>query len=151
VFDYDMSFKPDPVDAMFDPTTPYRSSDHDPVLISLLLNHAPVAMDDNYTVGRMDVLEVSAPGVLENDTDVNIYDKISASLVLGSGPLYGTLIFNEDGSFTYMPDRIYTGDVTFEYIMRATPGLMHDYADIALVTITVTSTGNLLYLPMILK
>jgi hypothetical protein len=28
---------------------------------------------------------------------------------------------------------------------------MHDYADIALVTITVTSTGNLLYLPMILK
>jgi predicted extracellular nuclease len=151
VFDYDTSFKPDDVDDMFDPLTPYRSSDHDPVLISVLLNHPPVATDDDYTVERMDVLEVAAPGVLENDDDMNIYDNITASLVIGSGPEYGRLEFNSDGSFTYTPDRIYTGEVTFEYIMRATPGLMHDYAAIALVTITVTATGDLIYLPIILK
>jgi len=151
LFDYDTYYKPDLVDAMFDPTTPYRSSDHDPVLISVLLNHPPVATDDNYTVERMGILEVEAPGVLDNDVDVNIYDNITASLVIGSGPEYGTLEFNSDGSFTYTPDRIFTGEVTFEYIMRATPGLMHDYAAIALVTITVTATGDLIYLPIILK
>jgi len=151
VFDYDTSYKPNAVDAMFDYDTPYRSSDHDPVLISVLLNHPPVATDDNYTVERMDVLEVEAPGVLENDDDMNIYDNITASLVIGSGPEYGTLEFNSDGSFTYTPDRIFTGEVTFEYIMRATPGLMHDYAAIALVTITVTATGDLIYLPIIAK
>lgn len=149
VFDYDTSFKPDVVDAMFDPTTPYRSSDHDPVLISVLLNHPPVAMDDTYTTPAGSVLEIAAPGVLANDTDVNIYDKISSTLVADSGPLHGELVFNEDGSFTYTPDPGYIGDDTFEYVMHATPGLMDNYSDTAIVTITVTERQ--IFLPIIFK
>ncbi len=149
VFDYDTSYKPDLVDAMFDPTTPYRSSDHDPVLISVLLNHPPVATDDTYTTPAGTVLEVAAPGVLTNDTDVNIYDNITASLVADSGPLHGELVFNEDGSFTYTPDPGFAGEDTFEYVMHATPGLMINNADTATVTILVTE--RLIFLPLIFK
>jgi predicted extracellular nuclease len=35
ILDYDMSFKSAAQDALFDPTTPYRSSDHDAVLVGL--------------------------------------------------------------------------------------------------------------------
>jgi len=149
VFDYDTSFKPDLVDAMFDPTTPYRSSDHDPVLISVLLNHPPVATDDTFTTPVGSVLIVGAPGVLANDTDVNIYDKITVTLVVDSGPLHGELVLNEDGSFTYTPDPGFVGEDTFEYIMHATPGLMDNYSDTATVTITVTALQ--LFLPLILR
>ncbi|NJN14960.1 MAG: ExeM/NucH family extracellular endonuclease [Oscillochloris sp.] len=40
-FDYDTSFKPDPIDALYEPN-PFRSSDHDPVLVGLNLD-APLA------------------------------------------------------------------------------------------------------------
>lgn len=149
VFDYDTSFKPTVVDEMFDPTTPYRSSDHDPVLISVLLNHPPMAMDDTYTIPAGTVLDVAAPGVLENDTDVNIYDNITATLVAESGPLHGELVFNADGSFTYTPDPGFFGVDTFEYVMHATPGLMDNYSDTAIVTITVTAKQ--IFLPLIFR
>jgi len=151
VFDYDTSFKPDPVKAMFDPTTPYRSSDHDPVLISLLLNHAPVAQDDEYIVDREAVLVVDAPGVLANDTDVNIYDKIWVELISGSGPYHGTVVLNPDGSFTYTPNGSFMGVDTFEYTMYATPGLMSAYSDTAVVRINVTGNDFKIYLPLLFK
>lgn len=151
VFDYDTTFKPDPVKAMFDPTTPYRSSDHDPVLISLLLNHAPVAQDDEYTVDREAVLVVDAPGVLANDSDANIYDKIWVELIDGSGPYHGTVVLNPDGSFTYTPFGNFMGVDTFEYMMFATPGLMTAYTDTAVVRITVTGRDFMIYLPMMFK
>ena len=38
VFDYDMSFKPDYQDNLFDATTPFRASDHDAALVGLELS-----------------------------------------------------------------------------------------------------------------
>jgi predicted extracellular nuclease len=38
LLDYDTSFKSDAQDAIFDPTTPFRASDHDPVLVGLDLD-----------------------------------------------------------------------------------------------------------------
>ena len=141
VFDYDMTFKPVEQENLYSPDA-YRSSDHDPVLISLILNHPPVAMDDEYTTNYGVDLVVAAPGVLANDTDANIYDKITASLVAGSGPANGTLVFNTNGSFTYTPNDGFVGTDTFEYIMHATPGLMDNYSDTATVTINVVSTNE---------
>ncbi len=136
VFDYDMTYKPVEQQQLYSPDA-YRSSDHDPVLISLILNHPPTAVDDEYTTNQGVTLEVPAPGVLANDTDPNIYDKITASLVDGSGPANGTLVFNEDGSFVYTPDPAFSGTDSFQYIMHATPGLMAEYSDTATVTIIV--------------
>jgi hypothetical protein len=141
VFDYDMTFKPVEQEALYSPDA-YRSSDHDPVLISLILNHPPTAVDDEYTTTQGVALEVDAPGVLANDTDPNIYDKITASLVANSGPENGTLVFNEDGSFVYTPNPEFSGIDTFEYTMHATPGLMAEYSDTATVTINVTFTNT---------
>jgi len=141
VFDYDMTFKPVEQQQLYSPDA-YRSSDHDPVLISLILNHPPTAVDDEYSTNQGVALEVPAPGVLANDTDPNIYDKISASLVENSGPANGTLVFNEDGSFVYTPNPEFSGEDTFQYTMHATPGLMAEYSDTATVTITVFQTNE---------
>ena len=44
VLDYDMTYKPDEQDALFEPNA-YRSSDHDPVLVGLRLAPEPVVVD----------------------------------------------------------------------------------------------------------
>jgi predicted extracellular nuclease len=127
----------------------YRSSDHDPILVSLMLNHDPAPVADSYTTYLNQALEVDAAhGVLANDLDDNIYDKIIAINI--TQPANGTLLLNLDGSFTYIPNQDFSGIDTFEYTMVATPGLMGTYANSATVTITVKLPFDL-YLPVIAK
>lgn len=141
VFDYDNSFKPAEQAALYSPDA-YRSSDHDPILISLILNHAPVANDDEYSTNMGVTLEVPAPGVLANDTDANEDDIITATLVEGSGPANGDLTLNSNGSFTYIPNPGFAGVDTFEYTMHAVPGIMDAFSDTATVTINVIETNQ---------
>jgi hypothetical protein len=76
----------------------------------------PVVFDhaegDSYSTEEEKKLEVSAPGVLANDTD-------SKGLTLEAqqvtGPAHGTLELNSDGSFSYEPDPGYSGTDSFEY------------------------------------
>jgi hypothetical protein len=75
-------------------------------------NHAPVARDDAYSLTRGEQLVVAEPGVLMNDTDPE-GDAISAYLV--SGVSSGSLTFNTNGSFNYVPTIGYTGTVSFTY------------------------------------
>jgi hypothetical protein len=89
-------------------------------------------------------LTVNAPGVLENDNDPN-GDSLSA--VLESGPSTGSLDFNPDGSFDYVPETDYSGVVTFTY--HATDGLLD--SNIATVTITVVEVWKEVYLPVIIR
>ena len=51
-----------------------------------LLNGAPIASDDTYSVGEVETLLVSAPGVLANDTDPD-GDLLTVSSVDTSGTL----------------------------------------------------------------
>ncbi len=143
VLDYDMSFKPAAIDALYEPNA-YRSSDHDPVLISLLLNHPPMANDDFYQTYDNTQLSVnSLDGVLANDVELNKYDKVTASLV--TPPANGTLVLNADGSFVYTPNANFAGQDTFTYSMdtdfffRTQSGM----TDTATVTIEVISTGEI--------
>ena len=65
---------------------------------------APTATDDAYIVSERGTLTVTAPGVLENDTD-RANDPLSASAT--SDPTLGTLnAFQADGSFIYTPPAI---------------------------------------------
>lgn len=74
---------------------------------------APVAANDNYGLhpGATLILP-SVSGVLANDTDAN-KDVLSGALV--SGPAFGQLVLNSDGSFSYTPQAGFSGTDSFTY------------------------------------
>jgi hypothetical protein len=92
-------------------------------------NVDPVAADETYEVAEDGYLDVVAPGVLLNDTDIPA-DPLSGALV--TGPAYGALHFNSDGSFSYEPDQNFNGTDHFVY--------MADDGDGGTATATVTIT-----------
>ncbi len=75
-------------------------------------NTPPVAVADAYNTTRIATLNVAAPGVLDNDLDSN-GDPLTAQLV--AGPASGTLTFNADGSFQWVPALDSPDTVTFTY------------------------------------
>ena len=91
----------------------------------------PVAQDDSFSTRAGTALTVSAPGVLNNDTDPQLYP-LSATAV--SVPTSGTLLFNGDGSFTYTPNQGFTGVDSFTYV--ANNG--HFNSNAATVTIAIS-------------
>ncbi len=99
------------------------------------VNDPPIANNDSYNINQDTTLTVSAPGVLDNDTDV---DDVSFTAVydLGNGPNHGVLTLNADGSFEYEPDPGFTGMDTFNY--HADDGT--DDSNVATVTITINDT-----------
>jgi VCBS repeat-containing protein len=95
------------------------------------VNDPPVAVDDGYAVDQDAVLNVAAPGVLGNDSDVE-GDPLTA--VLNTDVASGTLILNADGSFDYTPNPGFNGPDGFTYY--ANDGTA-DSAVAATVSITV--------------
>ncbi|MGH8482724.1 MAG: Ig-like domain-containing protein [Nevskiaceae bacterium] len=94
----------------------------------------PVANNDSYQTGQGQMMSIAAPGVLGNDTDADM-DTLTASVV--SNPLYGTLMLNADGSFTYNPNSTFYGTDSFSY--AASDG---STSDEAVVSLTVTSSAG---------
>jgi hypothetical protein len=75
----------------------------------------PVATNDTYTVNEDAPLIVAAAGVLLNDADPE-GQPLTAELL--AAPAHGTLVFAEDGAFTYSPVKDFTGTDTFTYMAR---------------------------------
>ncbi len=98
------------------------------------VNDAPVAADDLYSTPEDTPLIVAAPGVLENDTDI---DGDPLAVALGDPPTNGTVVLNADGSFTYTPTQAFSGPDIFTYI--ASDGVL---TDTALVLIDVGSVDD---------
>src|SRR5262249_57083701 len=57
-------------------------------------NDAPIAVNDSYTTAEDTTLNVAAPGVLANDSDV---DGDALTAVLVSQPTHGTLTSTDEG------------------------------------------------------
>ena len=76
------------------------------------VNDAPRATNNSYSVNSDSVLNISAPGVLGNDFDVE-GDAMTALLV--ANPSQGSLALNADGSFSYTPNANYFGSDSFTY------------------------------------
>jgi hypothetical protein len=112
------------------------------------INDAPKAMDDSYETMQDVVLDVPAPGVLANDVDLDPTDAIFVDVK--DEPMHGTLVLNQDGSFTYTPDVGFFGTDTFTYYMLGIPMPTSEYVDTATVTITVHPAVKI-YLPLIFK
>jgi VCBS repeat-containing protein len=116
----------------------YRSFDglatSDEVLVTITVgeevNMAPVAVMDTYMMRTGFSLSVDAPGVLANDYDVNL-DTMTAQL--GASTTHGSLTFNSNGSFTYVPATGFIGVDQFTY--RAYDGEL--YSGLVVVTIRV--------------
>ncbi|HEY3595029.1 MAG TPA: Ig-like domain-containing protein, partial [Polyangiaceae bacterium] len=97
----------------------------------LVLSGAPpVAVNDVFAVTQDVPLNITAPGLLVNDTDAES-DVLSASLF--SGPAHGTLSLQTDGSFGYTPNSGFTGVDSFTY--RANDGT--SFSTLAAVTLKV--------------
>ena len=77
-----------------------------------VINQAPEAQDDSFTIQRNDTIVVAAPGVMANDLE---FDADPVTLFLVSDVENGTLTLNGDGSFTYVPDSTFAGVDTFTY------------------------------------
>ena len=98
-------------------------------------NEPPVAVDDTYSVDEDNVLTIAAPGVLANDSDANDDTLIA---IPTSDVSHGTLILNDDGSFSYTPDAGYVGSDSFTYV--ANDGQAD--SNTATVSITVNTSGS---------
>ncbi len=99
------------------------------------LNENPVAVNDAYSVDEDISLNVVAPGVLDNDTDLD-GDPLTAELVTSTSN--GSLTLNADGSFTYNPNSQFNGVDSFTYVSRDVIGVSPS----ATVTITVNSVND---------
>jgi FtsP/CotA-like multicopper oxidase with cupredoxin domain len=73
---------------------------------------APIAVSDAYSTPVNTPLTVAAPGVLVNDTNPTAHP-MTATLV--TSPASGTLVLNQNGSFTYTPATAFFGQVAFTY------------------------------------
>jgi len=78
------------------------------------VNDPPVAGDDSYRADEDGVLQVPAPGVLANDSDV---ESVTLNVVLETAPANGAVILNSDGSFTYTPNPDFYGQDRFTYTL----------------------------------
>ena len=79
---------------------------------AIVVNSRPIAVNDTYAVNEDDELTVVAAGVLTNDTDG---DNNTLTAIQVSSPSHGTLTFNADGGFQYVPAENYFGNDSFSY------------------------------------
>ncbi|MGA7306797.1 MAG: Ig-like domain-containing protein [Rhodothermales bacterium] len=118
-------------------TFSYRASDGsglsntaNVVILVTAQGNPPVAADDEYVMTVNDTLEVAAPGVLDNDSDLDD-DELTAVLV--DDVAEGVLELGEDGGLVYVPPEDFVGVATFTY--RASDGA--NVSGVAHVTISV--------------
>lgn len=77
------------------------------------VNRIPNALAESYTINQGEVLNIDAPGVLENDSDPD-GDNLTAELRRPAAE--GDFSFASNGSFTYEPDPGSTGVDDFIYV-----------------------------------
>ncbi|MFC1597391.1 tandem-95 repeat protein [Planctomycetota bacterium] len=99
------------------------------------MNDAPVALQDDYSVGEDQTLAPGSFGVLFNDHDLD-GDALSAMSV--SGPSNGVLTLYATGSFQYTPNANFHGTDSFTY--KANDGTLD--SNVATVTITVIPVND---------
>jgi hypothetical protein len=102
------------------------------------VNDAPVTNSEGYSTNENTTLNVAAPGVLANDTDI---DSPTLTAVLVSTTSNGALTLNANGSFSYTPQAGFSGTDSFTY--RANDGIAN--GNVTTVTINVNEGGALAF------
>jgi RHS repeat-associated protein len=91
------------------------------VAVAITTNHPPTAASDSYQIDAGTTLNVTAPGLLANDSDPDTADRIQARL--GTGVSAGNLLLRSDGSFIYTPATDFAGTDSFTYFVVDGAGL----------------------------
>jgi VCBS repeat-containing protein len=99
------------------------------------VNDLPVGVNDEFTTDEDTPLEIAAPGVLVNDTDVD-GDALSSILVIP--PQHGTVTLGSDGALLYTPEANFNGADGFSY--KANDGSADSEA--TAVTVNVTPVND---------
>lgn len=102
-----------------------------------VLDDPPLAGDDAYECLENGLLEVPAPGVLENDLDIE-NDPFDLVLEPVSEPWHGTVTLNADGSFEYQHDGAEAAVDSFTYAIRDEGGA----TDTGLVRLTILPVND---------
>ncbi|HNB49840.1 MAG TPA: Ig-like domain-containing protein, partial [Chitinophagales bacterium] len=114
------------------------TSPPDTVAVSII-NCPPVAINDAYSVNEDQVL---SDDVTTNDSDPN-GDPLTITLDNGNtATANGTLVLNNDGTFTYTPNPNFNGVVSFTYSACDNGVPLPVLCDTATVTITVNSVND---------
>jgi gliding motility-associated-like protein len=95
-------------------------------------NDAPIAVDDAVETDEDNTVIIS---VLDNDSDP---DGDELTIVSTTTPENGTVVINNDGTITYIPNENFNGTDSFDYTIRDEDGL----TDTATVTITVNPVND---------
>lgn len=104
--------------------------------VTLIINTAPIANDDTFTVDEDTVLQRNATlGVTSNDIDA---DGNALTVELVADVQHGTLTLNDNGAFVYTPAVDYFGSDSFQY--RVTDGV--DISNVATVNLTVSPVND---------
>ncbi|MGH2684642.1 MAG: Ig-like domain-containing protein, partial [Actinomycetota bacterium] len=105
-------------------------------IVAVAANTAPVGQPDVYSTPENVSIDITAPGVLSNDTDAD-GDPLRAELLSEPGAT-DDFQFRPDGSFLFQPVADWDSDLTFRY--RITDGIA--YSDPVTVTIDIGAVNN---------
>ncbi|MBH49430.1 MAG: hypothetical protein CMG69_01590 [Candidatus Marinimicrobia bacterium] len=99
------------------------------------VNDPPLALGDSYEVDEDEFLEIPAPGITENDSDI---DEDVLTVILVADVTNGSLQLFGDGSFNYLPNADFNGEDSFTYTAFDGTAASND----AVVTIAVSPVND---------
>jgi VCBS repeat-containing protein len=111
------------------PDVSVTNLDDDVVVVTVTAN------DDAYSTPRNQLLVVSSPGVLGNDTSTS---NATMRANLETQPAHGIVLLSNDGSFLYTPTFSYVGSDSFTYTAR----VANATSSPATVTINIQDVNN---------
>jgi len=101
----------------------------------LAVNDAPIALDNTYSITNNGTLVVLSPGLLINDSDIDL-DDLTVDTTPVSEPTRGQLTLFDNGSFEYQGEQNMQGQDSFQYRVVDAQGAQ------AIANVTIVSSNT---------